>query len=143
MKIIINNCYGGFSLSPKAQVEFLKRKGKKAFFYKQTKYIHNDKKEEYVRLTVREASSASFTYTLTKDLGKVVEKLPDDNNIWFNGRDIERNNPDLIAIVEEMGNDASGSCANLKIVKIPDDVEWEIDEYDGNEWVSEKHKRRS
>lgn len=28
----------------------------------------------------------------------------------------------------------------LKIIEIPDDVEWIIEQHDGNEWVSEKHK---
>ena len=30
--------------------------------------------------------------------------------------------------------------SDLKVVEIPDDVEWEIEEYDGNEWVSEVHR---
>jgi len=30
--------------------------------------------------------------------------------------------------------------ANLQIVNIPDDVEFEIEEYDGMEWVAEKHR---
>lgn len=47
--------------------------------------------------------------------------------------------PELIKVVEEMGDAANGSCANLKIVEIPDDVEWDVEEYDGNEWISEKH----
>lgn len=55
--------------------------------------------------------------------------------------DIERNDPRLIQIVEELGEDAAGYGAMLKIVEIPDDVEWEIDEYDGSEWVAEKHRR--
>jgi len=28
----------------------------------------------------------------------------------------------------------------LKVVEIPDDVEWNVQEYDGNEWVAEKHR---
>ena len=28
----------------------------------------------------------------------------------------------------------------LKVVEIPDGVDWEIEEYDGEEWVSEKHR---
>lgn len=54
--------------------------------------------------------------------------------------DIERNDPRLIQIVEELGEDAAGYGAMLKIVEIQDDVEWEIDEYDGSEWVAEKHR---
>lgn len=63
---------------------------------------------------------------------------PDDSN--FNESYIDRDDPDLIWVVEEMGILANGRFANLKIVEIPADVEWQIDEYDGLEWVAEKHR---
>ena len=31
--------------------------------------------------------------------------------------------------------------AELKIVDIPDGVNWEVEEYDGNEWIAETHRR--
>ena len=31
-------------------------------------------------------------------------------------------------------------CAELRVIKIPDDVKWYIDEYDGMEWVAEIHR---
>jgi len=46
----------------------------------------------------------------------------------------------LIKVVKKLGKKASGFCANLKIVKIPDDIEYKIEEYDGLESVEEKHK---
>jgi len=47
----------------------------------------------------------------------------------------------LVSIVEEMGSkNASGNFAQLKIVEIPDDVEWQIEEYDGRERVAEAHR---
>ena len=51
-----------------------------------------------------------------------------------------RDDEDLVKVVETLGKGADGPFAKLKIVEIPDDVEWQIDEYDGNEWVSEKHR---
>ena len=51
-----------------------------------------------------------------------------------------RDDPLLIKIVEEMGDKANGRCAELKIVEIPDDVNWSIEEYDGWEWVAERHR---
>lgn len=59
--------------------------------------------------------------------------------MYLNG-DLERADPDLIAVVEELGNGANGQFANLKIIDIPNDVEWEIEEYDGVEWIAEKHR---
>ena len=55
-------------------------------------------------------------------------------------RDIERNNPILVEIVEQLGEAANGDFAELKVVEIPDDVQWQVEEYDGNEWVAEKHR---
>jgi len=58
----------------------------------------------------------------------------------FYDREIPRDDPYLVKIVKDMGMAANGDHANLKIVEIPCDVEWEIAEYDGNEWVAEKHR---
>lgn len=58
----------------------------------------------------------------------------------FHERDIPRNDPYLIKIVKELGMAANGKHSNLKIVEIPGDVDWLIQEYDGNEWVAEVHR---
>lgn len=54
--------------------------------------------------------------------------------------DISRDDPVLISILEELGEDSWGGHAKLKIVEIPDDVDWVIEEYDGIEWVAEAHR---
>lgn len=54
--------------------------------------------------------------------------------------EISRDCPRLIAVVQTLGDEASGKYARLKIVAIPDDVEWTIMEYDGTEWVAEAHR---
>ena len=53
---------------------------------------------------------------------------------------IERNDLCLVRVVEELGAKANDRCADLKIVDIPDDVEWYVHEYDGLEAVYEKHR---
>jgi hypothetical protein len=60
--------------------------------------------------------------------------------IVTNEDDIKRNNPILVEIVEQIGETANGGFAKLKVVKIPDDVQWQIEEYDGVEWVAETHR---
>jgi len=67
-------------------------------------------------------------------------KGSDDESEFFSDSDIERDDPILIQVVEELGEKANGMCASLKIVEIPDDVDWEISEYDGNEHVAQKHQ---
>jgi hypothetical protein len=55
---------------------------------------------------------------------------------------VSRDDPVLISIIESVGVErAGGGSTRLKIVEIPDDVsEWEIMDYDGTEWVAEKHR---
>ena len=120
MKVVINACYGGFSLSLLGQREYAKRKGFELFFYKQTKYQFSDRKKEYTRIDdVKEKNL--FHFSLKKDLGKIVDKLLDEHDIWFSDRDIPRDDEDLIAVIEKLGSKlVSGSCAELKIVEIPD-----------------------
>ena len=85
MKIAINRCYGGFSLSQKAQ-------------------------EALATLGIEDHY------------------------------ELKRNDPKLIEVIEKLGPEANSRFSELKIVEIPDDVEWEIKEYDGQEWVAEKHR---
>ena len=54
--------------------------------------------------------------------------------------EIHRNDPILVSIVEELGEDSWGDEARLGVVDIPDDVEWNVEEYDGMEWVAEVHR---
>lgn len=48
--------------------------------------------------------------------------------------DIERDDPALVAVVEEFGAAANDDFAKLKIVEIPDDEEFKITEYYGMEF---------
>lgn len=68
---------------------------------------------------------------------KEMTGVTDENFSYY---DIPRDDPYLVQIVREMGADANGKYSSLKIVEIPGDVAWEIGEYDGREWVAEKHR---
>jgi len=52
-----------------------------------------------------------------------------------------RSHPELIRIVEEMGEDSFGPFAQLDVIDVPDDIEVYIDSYDGMESIREKHRR--
>jgi hypothetical protein len=59
----------------------------------------------------------------------------------FSRHDIDRDSPILLQVIEQLGIDeCHGKYASLKIVEIPDDVEWGIEEYDGKEHVAEAHR---
>jgi hypothetical protein len=46
----------------------------------------------------------------------------------------------LVRVVEELKEDANGHAAALKVVTIPDDVNWVITKTEGGEQVSEVHR---
>lgn len=56
------------------------------------------------------------------------------------GRDLPRDDPRLVAAVEKLGEAASGRYAQLTVVELPDSVDWQVEEYDGSEWIAEKHR---
>jgi len=53
---------------------------------------------------------------------------------------VARNDPHLVSVVEQLGDDANGRYAELAVVEIPDDVEWHIEDYDGMESIHENHE---
>lgn len=64
----------------------------------------------------------------------------DTHDTYWYDRDIARDDPYLIQTIRELGEAANSRFCTLKIVEIPAEVEWEIGEYDGLEWVAEKHR---
>lgn len=114
MKLVINACYGGFSLSRDA---FLK-----------------------LREMGNKWALSEPDYGEKWSDGSVNTRSAMDRERGFFLRDMPRDDLQLVAIVEQMGEAANGACARLRIVEIPDDVAWEIDDYDGSESVHEKHR---
>jgi hypothetical protein len=68
---------------------------------------------------------------------KSRKDITDPNFYYY---DIPRDCPVLVAMIEEQGNAVDGQFAELRIVDVPDDVNWYIEEYDGNEHVAERHR---
>ena len=62
------------------------------------------------------------------------------NSDYMYASDLNRDDPDLIQCIETLGEAASGIHSELKIVEIPSDVDWVICEYDGIEWIAERHR---
>ena len=58
----------------------------------------------------------------------------------FHERELDRDDPILVDVVEQLGEKSWGKFSVLKIVEIPADIEWSIHEYDGIEWVAEAHR---
>ena len=55
--------------------------------------------------------------------------------------EVPRNDPNLVKVVEELGEAASEDYAELIIVEVPNDVSPEIQDYDGLEKFVEPHRK--
>ena len=110
--IVINENHGGFGLSKEAKLLYLERAG--------------------------------VDYTLIPGPDRHTELL-NGPQIRVNGHswgedDINRDDPILVDIVRQLGRQADGRFAKLKIVEVPVGVKWRIADYDGAEWVEEVHR---
>ena len=130
-KIVINKCYGGYGLSLEAIRAIAKRKGITLY----------ERHESYSALI-----GPSFYIVPPEEHDKVYEKdkvkgnYTLSNRLTFSYHDIPRDDKDLVAVVKKLGVAANGNYAALKIVSIPDGVEWRISEYDGIETIEEEHR---
>lgn len=80
-------------------------------------------------------------FSLSKKARKLFKELSGNKFDDCGKNYTKRNNPFLVEVVERLGEEANGDYAILKIVEIPDDVDWEIAEsFPGDEWVQEKHR---
>ena len=109
MKLVINTCYGGFSLSEDAVRIYLKRKGQQVFIDRHATY------------------NVYYTHPDMK------------NTDYFSQYGIRRDDPILISLIEDYRSESiSGRGSHLAIVDIPDDVvNWSIYEAEGVEWIAE------
>ena len=53
---------------------------------------------------------------------------------------MDRSNPLLAEMVEKYNEKTQEKSPALKVVEVPDEVNWCIEDYDGCEWVSERHR---
>ena len=73
-----------------------------------------------------------------------VEKYLALKGIKYDGHfydgDIPRDDIDLVVVVEALDSASWGGHSHLEVVEIPDDVKWQIHDYDGMETIQEKHR---
>lgn len=141
MKVVINACYGGFGLSLKAIYELIKRNSKIIEKYTldrwdDSKPIDKNRiKTRQGKIKVLEKYDEEYYI-----LDKFTNVLYKDGIVYSYLRYSHRNDEVLVSIIEELGSSANGRASSLKVVEVPDDIEWEITEYDGWERIEEVHR---
>jgi hypothetical protein len=79
-------------------------------------------------------------YGLSEDALEEYKRMACIDDPEFTDQDIDRDDTYLVRLVEEWGERAEDNFAQLKIVEVPADVDWIIQEYDGHEWIAERHR---
>lgn len=128
MKVVVNKCYGGFGLSYEAVMLYASYSGFKL-------YAFVGGLGEFRRYAPK---TESDTTRLVHYHRRDDPNLPDEG--YFSERTIPRDNPNLVKVVEELGEKANGTSAKLRIMEIPDGTSYTIDEYDGLETIHEAHQ---
>ena len=126
-KVVYNNCYGGFSLSPEACKRYWELQGKEiwiengAFLDMFTVWFvppeERLEQKDWHSMTINERFSYDKQYS---------------EQTWSD-RNVDRHDPILVQVVEELGDKAGGMCAKLAIAEVSGP--YRIDEYDGFESV--------
>lgn len=125
-KIVYNACYGGYSLSSEAMMRYAEIKGITLYprmMYGVAQYFLCPP-EEYDRIHREEAASP---------VGP--DRFKRSNELYFGYSRIARTDPVLVQVVEELGEKASGLCAELQIRELHAGTLYRIDEYDGFESI--------
>ena len=65
------------------------------------------------------------------------KELSGSDYLQYGENRTKRTDPHLIQVIEEMGHSAGD---DLKVLDVPDGVEWHIEEYDGWESIHEDHR---
>lgn len=110
MKIVYSACYGGYGLSEQAVIRYAELTGIKIYPEKESFYT---------------------MYYLTPPTG---DEQVDGNRDTFEVDSIERHDPFLVQVVEELGEEANSRFSKLTIYET-DSRMYRIDEYDGYETV--------
>lgn len=115
MKIVINTCAGGFGLSNQAYAWLI---------------------DKGIPVSPDAVGYCTETPIIFKPVTPILW-LGEYYDTYFK---YNRSHPLLVEVVETLKDKVSGRLAALKIIEIPDGIEYTIEQTHGIEWVTEKHR---
>ena len=141
MKIVVSRNGAGFCMSIKGLYEYVLRKYGKAYIYVCTAPgIFTKQTDEEIAKNINKWLLAEAHIT-KEDFGDTAKDLYIHGDV-MREEYIKRDDPVLIQVLEDLGDDAQGPYSKIEIIDIPDDVkEWEIEEKFGYETIVEKHRK--
>ena len=136
MQIVINKCYGGFGISKDAMYQLIIR-GSEAIQTSSIDEWAEDDREYFIRELTEDIDGSYYHRPHSSTLVDLENEV-----VYYLDRDDPgvRTDRILLEIIKESAEACNTTHSDLKVVTIPDDVEWEIEEHAGIEWVSEVHR---
>lgn len=133
-KIVLNGCYGGFSLSEQGMAEYARRKGW-GFYPEHTETVFST---IYWTIPENDPDRIRFNEIRNSEDEKNVD-YEESHRIYdkyvMSPYEFDRTDPILVDVVESLGDKADGSCAYLYVEEVPPGTHYRISEYDGKEWL--------
>ena len=134
MRIVISKWYP-FEISHNGIKRYAEIKGIELYPYCP---LNRNKPSDYFLLTeTDDINPNESVHWATRKLDPMTYEKLMKYEFW--GQDIERNDPALIQMVEELGKESS-PFSELKIIEIPDDVDFKIICCDDAEMVVDKNR---
>ena len=133
MKMVLNRQCGYFDLSIKAIQRFAELENLTLYYYKRT-----DVTDTYEKIDIKSERDLGRHKILVvqKDFGLILDLSNDSySDIVFDVDGIDRCNPSLIKVVEELGKEANCFWSWLEIVEIKPGTKFFIDTDDGMETI--------
>lgn len=125
-KVAYNTCFGGFRLSYAAMMRYAELKGFKLYGF-----VTPLMDKGFGKMTPVDPKKADKEFCVHYR----TSPDPDGEGNYFSDDHIDRADPILIHVIEEMGDKANGKHASIAIEDIPSGTRYRIDEYAGSESV--------
>lgn len=93
-----------------------------------------------VVINTKQFGSFSISEKAVDLIRKKVKGKENKNSIFTYSFNDDRSNYLLIEAVSKLKDKANGLYSELKIVEIPNDIEWQVFAINGQEWIAEKHR---
>jgi hypothetical protein len=128
-KIVINDKYGGFGLSEAAVRRYFEIKRQNFWVEDHRLYDQVWLVPPHERVKELPGEWHDHPFSVWQEYNRLYGE-----QTW-RARDLDRTDPILVQVVEELGEAAAGRHADLIIEELPKGTLYRINEYDGNESI--------
>lgn len=132
-KLVFNQCYGGFGLSKEAVQRYWEIKGQQVWIEEDNEFnYHNFLTVWLVSPEERQKQKSTEEFLALSMNERIAYNDAYLTQTWHDS-DVDRHDPVLVQVVEELGDKANGQYAKLAIKEVSGP--YRITEYDGYETV--------